>query len=116
MSGSECYDSLQTGCKECWDEINQVIDDGQLEISPGHNILIEVFLGGDYKVGLYLSISCSSERQQINTHILFILYCKLIFIYCLSYKFPQFLLLVSGRSAANSNYACLWCKIHKDRR
>ncbi|XP_068757380.1 uncharacterized protein [Montipora capricornis] len=76
MSGSECYDSLKTGFKECWDEINQVIDDGQLEISPGHNIPIEVFLGGDYK----------------------------------------FLLLVSGRSAANSNYACLWCKIHKDRR
>ena len=50
MSGSECYDSLKTGFKECWDEINQVIDDGQLEISPGHNIPIEVFLGGDYKV------------------------------------------------------------------
>ena len=50
MSGSECYDSLKTGFKECWDDINQVIDDGQLEISPGHNIPIKVFLGGDYKV------------------------------------------------------------------
>lgn len=28
----------------------------------------------------------------------------------------KFLLLASGRSAANSIYACLWCKIHKDQR
>lgn len=50
MSGSECFDSLKTGFKDCWDEINQVIDNGHLEISPGHNIPVEIFLGGDYKV------------------------------------------------------------------
>ena len=42
----------------CWDEIHQVIDDGQLEISPGHNIPIEVFLRGNY-----LSIPCYDQRQ-----------------------------------------------------
>ena len=50
MSGSECYDSLKACFKDCWDEINQVIDDGQIEVSPGQNIPLEIVLGGDYKV------------------------------------------------------------------
>ena len=28
----------------------------------------------------------------------------------------KFLLLAMGMNAANSNYACLWCKIHKSNR
>ena len=51
MSGSECYYSLKTGFKNSWDEIN-IIDDGQVEISAGHIIPIEIFLGGDYKVSI----------------------------------------------------------------
>ncbi|XP_028408194.1 uncharacterized protein LOC114530773 [Dendronephthya gigantea] len=76
MSGTECYESLKVSFKDCWNEINKVIHDGQVEINPGHAIPVEVFLGGDYK----------------------------------------FLLLISGRAAANANYACLWCTIHKDQR
>ena len=30
--------------------------------------------------------------------------------------FLQLMLLVLGLNAAHSNYACIWCKIHKDER
>ena len=50
MSGSECYESLKVGFKDCWDEINEVIHEGQIEINPGHSVPVEIFLGGDYKV------------------------------------------------------------------
>lgn len=50
MSGSECYSSLKTNFKDCWDEINQIIADGYVEISPGKTVPVEIFLGGDYKV------------------------------------------------------------------
>ena len=50
MSGSECYESLKVGFKDCWDEINKVIHEGEVEINPGHTVPVEIFLGGDYKV------------------------------------------------------------------
>lgn len=53
MSGSECYSSLQTNFKDCWEEINSVISEGQVEIHPGHIFSVEMFLGGDYKVRLF---------------------------------------------------------------
>lgn len=53
-----CWDEIHQVILICWDEINQVIDDGPLEISPGHNIPIEVFLRGNY-----LSIPCYAQRQ-----------------------------------------------------
>jgi hypothetical protein len=52
MSGTECYESLKVSFKDCWDEINKVIHDGQVGISPGHTVPVEIFLGGDYKVKL----------------------------------------------------------------
>ena len=53
MSGSECYESLRTNFKDCWDEIKQIINNGYVEINPGHNVPVEIFLGGDYKVNFY---------------------------------------------------------------
>ena len=53
MSEAECYESLKCNFKDCWEEINQVIEDGQVEIDQGQTavpIPIEIFLGGDYKV------------------------------------------------------------------
>ena len=50
MSGSECYESIKSNFKDCWDEINEVISDGAVEISPEQSVPVEIFLGGDYKV------------------------------------------------------------------
>ena len=36
--------------KDCWDETNEVISDGAVEISPEQSVPVEIFLGGDYKV------------------------------------------------------------------
>lgn len=50
MNGSECYGSLKANFQDCWDEINQVIADGEVEISQGQAVPVEIYLGGDYKV------------------------------------------------------------------
>ena len=50
VSGSECYDSLKVNFKDCWDEINTIIHEGQVEINPEQSLPVEIFLGGDYKV------------------------------------------------------------------
>ena len=50
MSGAECYESLSANFKDCWEEINQIINDGKVEISTGQSVPVEIFLGGDYKV------------------------------------------------------------------
>ena len=49
MSGSECYKSLKVGFKDCWDEINKVIHEGEVEINPAHTVPVEIFLAGDYR-------------------------------------------------------------------
>jgi hypothetical protein len=54
MSGSECYDSLKTNFKDCWDDINKIIREGHVEINTGHNVPVEIFLGGDYEVKYYI--------------------------------------------------------------
>ena len=57
MSGSECYDSLKTCFKDCWDEINEIIHEGEVEINLGYSIPVEVFLGGDYKVKYFIILN-----------------------------------------------------------
>jgi hypothetical protein len=52
MSGAECYHTPKSNFKDNWKEINEVIEDGQVEINPGDNVPVEIFLGGDYKVTL----------------------------------------------------------------
>lgn len=42
--------SLKANFQDCWDEINQVIADGEVEISQGQAVPVEIYLGGDYKV------------------------------------------------------------------
>ncbi len=65
MSGTECYESLEVSFKDYWDEINKVIHDGQVEISPGHTVPVEIFLGGDYKVKLDLLMLSSFHKNII---------------------------------------------------
>ena len=51
MSGAECYPSLKCNFKDCWEEINEVSEAGQLKIDDGQTTVpIDIFLGGDYKV------------------------------------------------------------------
>ena len=52
MSGSECYDSMKINFKDCWEEINQIVADGGVEINPGRTVPVEILLSGDYKVKL----------------------------------------------------------------
>lgn len=50
MSGAECYHSLKINFQDICKEINEVISEGQVELSPGENVPVDIFLGGDYKV------------------------------------------------------------------
>lgn len=54
MSGGESYEALKTSFKETWDEINQILDEGEIEIEPDAKVPIEMFLGGDYKINILL--------------------------------------------------------------
>ena len=126
MSGSESYESLKISFADAWNEINEVITDGEVEIKSGQKVPVEVFLGGDYKVCImmipvFTHLSVQTNEEYNIPH----LYSQSeqcsglsvnMNINNLSLSTLQFLLLVSGRSAANSNYACIWCKIHKNER
>ena len=69
MSGSECYSSLKNNFKDCWAEINQIIADGYVEISPGNTVPVEIFLGGDYKVRIIrgtFRFQCSIQHLNLQ--------------------------------------------------
>lgn len=73
MSGSESYESLQISFSDAWNEINEVIADGEVEIKSGQKVQVELFLGGDYKVciidtpvSMHLSIELSIEHIWYN--------------------------------------------------
>ena len=51
--GKECYDTMAISFKEIFSEINQLISDKSIDVD-GKMIQLEFFLGGDYKVILYL--------------------------------------------------------------
>ena len=53
MCGKECYDTMAISFKEIFNEINQLISDKSIDVD-GKMIQLEFFLGGDYKVILYL--------------------------------------------------------------
>lgn len=50
MSGSESYESLKISFADAWNEISEVIADGEVEIKSGQKVPVKVFLAGDYKV------------------------------------------------------------------
>ena len=50
MSGSESDESLKISFADAWNEISEVIADGEVEIKSGQKVPVKVFLGGDYKV------------------------------------------------------------------
>ncbi|XP_068678807.1 uncharacterized protein [Montipora foliosa] len=73
VSGSKDYDVLKASCKDLFAEINELVDEGEIEVD-GHKVPLNFYLSGDYK----------------------------------------FLLLVLGMNSACADYACIYCKIHKD--
>ena len=50
MSGSESDESLKSSFADAWNEISEVIADGEVEIKSGQKVAVKVFLGGDYEV------------------------------------------------------------------
>ena len=50
MSGSESDESLKSSFADAWNEISEVIADGEVEIKSGQKVPVKVFLGGDYEV------------------------------------------------------------------
>ena len=122
MSGSESYESLKISFANAWNEINEVIADGEVEIKSGQKVPVEVFLGEDYevciiKISIFIHLSIQTDadnKLQICVYNVSVGVFLFRWIFYLFYS--QFLLVVSGRSAANSSYACIWCKIHKHER
>ena len=92
----ENYEEMAAALISTFSEIESLISNKKITVD-GHDYPVEVFLGGDYKV-IY--------------QFLYDMYSKLT-----SFLNPiQFLLMMLGLNAANSNYACVWCTIHKDDR
>ena len=49
MCGKECYENISVSFQKTFDEINEFIEAGEIEVE-GKTIKLEFFLGGDYKV------------------------------------------------------------------
>jgi len=82
------------GLKVVMDSINAVIGTSSITLDD-ITYQLEFILGGDLKVIKPVE-TCS------NTHIILLL------------QNLQFLLLMMGLNEAHSNYACVWCHVHKD--
>ena len=50
MSGSDSFESIKISFADAWNEISEVIADGEVEIKSGQKVPVEVCWGGDYKV------------------------------------------------------------------
>ena len=51
LAAPESYDTIKIGFGDAIREINEIIRDGNVEIEPSKRIAVEIFLGGDYKLG-----------------------------------------------------------------
>lgn len=49
ISGSEDYDVLKAFCKDLFAEINELVNEGEIEVD-GHKVPLDFYLSGDYKV------------------------------------------------------------------
>ena len=104
--------AMATSFKDVFDEINQLIKKGSIEIN-GKTVQLEFFLGGDYKV----IKNCKSSQVCVgkmspseDNYTCMSRYCIILFFIF------QFLLAMLGLNAANSCHACIYCKIDKDKR
>ncbi len=53
IKGHESYDILKRSCSKIFDDINKLIRAGKIKIKD-KEVPVEIFLGGDYKVKIYL--------------------------------------------------------------
>lgn len=71
MSGSESYESLKISFADAWNEISEVIADGEVEIKSGQKVPVKVFLGGDYevcviKIPIFILICVYNDRVCLD--------------------------------------------------
>ncbi|KAL9977700.1 hypothetical protein ACROYT_G015133 [Oculina patagonica] len=59
VSGSEDYDVLKVSCKDLFAEINELVDEGEIEVD-GHKIPLDFYLSGDYKLKLTNYVNSNS--------------------------------------------------------
>ena len=98
IKGEESYEALES-FKPILDDINNLVQNNKIE-KAGKSYSLEFFLGGDYKV-YTIQTGCTSTMTYYNNNII---------------KYIQYLLMILGLSTAISNYSCVWCHIHKDKR
>ena len=53
VKGKECYETLKSSCSKVFDEVNKIIETGVLKLDNEHEVLIDMYLGGDYKVQVH---------------------------------------------------------------
>ena len=95
MKLDENYEEMASALNSTFSEIESLISNKKIMVD-GQDHPVEVFLGGDYKV----NSKCAYNMYSAMTSLILM----------------QFLLMMLGLNAANSNYACVWCTIHKDDR
>ena len=95
VAGKEDYDVLKISYKELFAEIIDLIDKGEIEVD-NNKIPLEFYLSGDYKVTpIVLSLTHPTPMAKI----------------CLfSVHFT------SSCNSFMADYACIYCKIHKETR
>ena len=67
VSGSEDYDVLKASCKDLFAEINELVDEGEIEVD-GHKVPLEFYLSGDYKVRENIIYIIMEILPYINKH------------------------------------------------
>ena len=97
IRGKESYELLSIAFSNLIQDINSVINKGQMKIGDT-NYQLKFLLGGDYKV-LHLMHNVLTALDHLLN----------------DYKL-QYMLIILGLNAANSNYACIWCHIPKEKR
>ena len=76
-----------------FEDINKLIVEGSLAVG-NHSIVLDFVLGSDYKVIVIIIIMYSTDSMSTS----------------------QYLLIVMGLNDSTSNYACLWCTVHREER
>lgn len=72
--GSEDYDVLKVFCKDLFVEINELVDEGEIEVD-GYKVFLDFYLFGDYKVRENIIYIIMEILLYIEISILNILRC-----------------------------------------